>query len=71
MSSPTRTVAPLRIVSAWIVVAIPLGWGVYQSVTKSLPLFQATAGRPATSAPEAKPAPAERAGPSQSPREAQ
>jgi hypothetical protein len=25
---------------AWIVVALPLSWGVYQSVLKSLPLFQ-------------------------------
>ncbi|HYH68742.1 MAG TPA: hypothetical protein VD866_28880 [Urbifossiella sp.] len=24
---------------AWNVVAVPLGWGVYQSVQKSLPLF--------------------------------
>jgi len=26
----------------WIWIALPLGWGVYQSVQKSLPLFQAT-----------------------------
>jgi len=25
---------------AWIWIAVPLGWGVYQSVQKSLPLFQ-------------------------------
>ncbi len=25
---------------SWIVVLIPLGWGVVQSVVKSLPLFQ-------------------------------
>jgi hypothetical protein len=24
---------------AWIWIALPLGWGVYQSVQKSLPLF--------------------------------
>ncbi len=24
----------------WIVIAVPLGWGVYQSVQKSMPLFQ-------------------------------
>ncbi len=29
---------------AWLVVGIPLGWGVVKSVEKSLPLFQ---GRPA------------------------
>jgi hypothetical protein len=27
------------LVVAWLWVAIPLGWGVYQSVQKSLPLF--------------------------------
>ncbi len=27
------------IVIAWLVVVLPLGWGVYQSVVKSLPLF--------------------------------
>jgi hypothetical protein len=32
--------SPLRIILAWILVTIPLGWGVYQSVVKSLPLFQ-------------------------------
>jgi hypothetical protein len=25
---------------AWILIAMPLGWGVYQSVQKSMPLFQ-------------------------------
>lgn len=29
----------LRIFIAWIWVTVPLGWGVYQSVNKSLPLF--------------------------------
>jgi hypothetical protein len=28
------------VVCAWIVVAVPLGWGLYQSVVKSWPLFQ-------------------------------
>lgn len=46
---PTR---PLVIAAAWIVVAIPLAWGVYQSVVKSLPLFQADAAKaPARPAP--------------------
>jgi hypothetical protein len=34
--------SPLRIALAWILVTIPLAWGVYQSVVKSLPLFQIT-----------------------------
>ena len=29
----------IALVLAWTVVAVPLGWGVYQSVQKSLPLF--------------------------------
>lgn len=32
--------------TAWLIVLIPLGWGVYQSIVKSLPLFQSpTAAR--------------------------
>ena len=29
----------ITLVLAWAVIAVPLGWGVYQSVQKSLPLF--------------------------------
>jgi hypothetical protein len=37
---------------AWTWIAVPLGWGVYQSVQKAMPLFTAEAkpaapGRPA------------------------
>jgi hypothetical protein len=32
--------SPLWIAFAWILVLLPLGWGVAQSVVKSLPLFQ-------------------------------
>jgi hypothetical protein len=28
------------LVIAWMLIAVPLGWGVYQSVQKSMPLFQ-------------------------------
>lgn len=39
---PTEKKTPLALVLlAWTVVLVPLGWGVYQSVVKSLPLFQA------------------------------
>lgn len=31
---------PWRIAIAWAIVLLPLAWGVYQSVVKSLPLFQ-------------------------------
>ena len=30
----------LVLVVAWLWVAVPLGWGIYQSVQKSLPLFE-------------------------------
>ena len=30
----------LLLIIAWTWVAVPLSWGVYQSVQKSLPLFQ-------------------------------
>jgi hypothetical protein len=37
---PAASKTPLFVViCAWIVVAIPLGWGLYQSVVKSRPLF--------------------------------
>ena len=29
----------LLFVFAWLWIALPLGWGVYQSIQKSLPLF--------------------------------
>jgi hypothetical protein len=45
MSISTRNVSPLRVAAAWILVATPLGWGVYQSAVKSLPLFQTTVVR--------------------------
>jgi hypothetical protein len=38
--SPPARISSLRIALAWIVVAIPLCWGVYESVVKSLPLFR-------------------------------
>jgi hypothetical protein len=29
----------IALVIAWMLIALPLGWGVYQSVQKSMPLF--------------------------------
>ncbi len=34
---------PIRLILAWLVVAIPLGWGVVQTLAKSLPLFRTSA----------------------------
>ncbi len=42
MSAPGKTPLVL-VICAWVVVAIPLGWGLYQSVVKSRPLFTGTA----------------------------
>ena len=43
MSNPEdRRTSPLLLAAAWTVVAIPLTWGIYQTVIKSLPLFRAS-----------------------------
>jgi hypothetical protein len=34
---------PLLLAAAWLVVTIPLAWGVYQTAKKSLPLFRMSA----------------------------
>jgi hypothetical protein len=46
MPKPTPRLA---IAIAWILVAIPMGWGVYESVVKSLPLFHLSAAAPSPS----------------------
>lgn len=33
--------SPLVLAAAWMVVLIPLAWGVYQTAVKSVPLFRA------------------------------
>ena len=45
---------PIYLLIAWLWVGIPLGWGVYQTVKKSLPLFQAAAPASPTVAPAKK-----------------
>jgi hypothetical protein len=42
MTDAGHNTSPLAIAAAWLIVVIPLGWGVYQSVVKSLPLFRGT-----------------------------
>jgi hypothetical protein len=45
--TPSHARTSLAIVLlAWTLVAIPLGWGLYQSIIKSKPLFTATAVTP-------------------------
>ena len=50
-TTPVNTSAPL-VGIYWLIVLIPLGWGVFQTVQKSIPLFHVTstnAGSPAAS----------------------
>jgi hypothetical protein len=51
MSPPGEKTSPFLLFAAWVVVTIPLAWGVYQTAVKSMPLFAPTAaaapGRPA------------------------
>jgi hypothetical protein len=49
MERPRKT-SILTVLVAWILVAIPLGWGLWQSVMKSRPLFTGGAAQapPAT-----------------------
>jgi hypothetical protein len=43
MNEPEPTAPLLPILLTWAIVLIPLGWGVYQSVMKSLPLIDGSA----------------------------
>jgi hypothetical protein len=40
--SDEKKTPPLWLAAAWIVVALPLAWGVYQTAVKSRPLFRAS-----------------------------
>jgi hypothetical protein len=48
--SSTKT-PPILVALAWIIVAIPLGWGLYQSIIKSEPLFKGASTPPTQVAP--------------------
>ena len=55
-ASPThRKTNPLLIALAWTVVAVPLAWGVSQTVMKSLPLFHGTGAKNVATTKPAKP----------------
>jgi hypothetical protein len=56
-----KKTSPLSILLAFLVVGVPLGWGLYRSVMNSKPLFmagKAPAAAPAAAAPTPAPAPA-------------
>lgn len=42
----------LKLIAAWLVVGVPLAWGLFHSVQKALPLLQG--GAPAASIPGSK-----------------
>jgi hypothetical protein len=44
----------IKVALAWIWVAVPLTWGVWHSVRKSMPLFQSPPPPPAAVTPAAR-----------------
>jgi hypothetical protein len=54
MAHSEKKSALLMIVVSWIVVLIPLGWGVFQSMAKSVSLFHVPAASKAASTPIGK-----------------
>jgi hypothetical protein len=52
--TPSKT-SPLLVAIAWVIVSLPLGWGLYQSIIKSKPLFSSASAPAAQSAPAAVP----------------
>lgn len=49
MTETARKSSPATILLAWLLVCVPLGWGVYNTVLNSMKLFQAQP--PKTTAP--------------------
>lgn len=54
MESPTNKTSLLVVALTWLVVTLPLAWGVYQSVVNSRPLFRVSS-TPYAPGPVAKP----------------
>jgi hypothetical protein len=50
-----KKTSPLAVAFAFLVVLVPLSWGLYRSVKNSLPLFTARPAAPAPAAPAAAP----------------
>lgn len=47
MAETTKQSSAAAILFAWLLVSIPLGWGVYNTLLNSMKLFQAPAAAPA------------------------
>jgi hypothetical protein len=58
MTRPDPKTSPWAVVMAWIVVTLPLAWGVYQTALKSRPLFDGAAVQPDTRGGSSPPRPA-------------
>jgi len=48
MTESRKDTPAIVLAVAWVMVLLPLSWGVYQSVVKSLPLFQSKASSPSS-----------------------
>jgi hypothetical protein len=51
MSEDTKKSSAAMILLAWVLVSVPLGWGVYNTLLNSMKLFQAPVAAPASAAP--------------------
>jgi hypothetical protein len=51
-----KKTSPLSVALAFLVVALPLGWGLYRSIKNSMPLFTASKAPAPAAAPAAVPA---------------
>ena len=51
MSENTKKSPASMILFAWLLVSVPLSWGVYNTLLNSMKLFMAPAGAPASAAP--------------------
>jgi hypothetical protein len=69
MSDTAKKSSPGVVLFAWILVGLPLGWGVYNTLLNSMKLFQPApaATAPANAAPAPAPATAPTPAPAQAP----
>ena len=54
MASETKTSSPALVALAWLLVGMPLGWGVYRSGQNAVKLFQPPPAVAAPAQPAAK-----------------
>jgi hypothetical protein len=54
MSKNGKKSSAAMILFAWLVVGIPLGWGVYNTLLNSMKLFQTQSRQPAPAVPAAR-----------------